>query len=62
MSTADEQPKPLVRLKGELKTPPLSTEARTEAGWLLRRLQDRELIGMPHSRLMPSIGPRCHEL
>jgi phage-related protein len=29
---------------------------------LLRLLQDGELIGLPRSRPMPSIGPRCHEL
>ncbi len=29
---------------------------------LLRQLQDGESLGMPHSRPMPSIGPRCHEL
>ena len=33
-----------------------------EAGFLLRRLQEGESLGMPHSRPMPSIGPRCHEL
>jgi phage-related protein len=33
-----------------------------EAGSLLRRLQDGEILGMPHSRPMSSIGPRCHEL
>ena len=33
-----------------------------EAGFLLRRLQDGESLEMPHSRPMPSIGPRCHEL
>jgi phage-related protein len=54
--------KPLVWLKGEVKSPPFSKEARLEAGHLLGRLQDGELIGMPHSRPMPSIGPRCHEL
>ena len=31
-------------------------------GTLLRRLQLGETLGMPHSRPMPSIGPRCHEL
>ncbi len=31
--------KPLVWLSGEVKTPPFSTEARLEAGFLLRRLQ-----------------------
>jgi phage-related protein len=54
--------KPLVWLHGEIRTPPFSGEARVEAGTLLRRLQEGELLGMPHSRPMPSIGPRCHEL
>ncbi len=47
---------------GEVKTPPFSAEARIEAGYLLRQLQAGQLIGMPHSRPMPSIGARCHEL
>lgn len=54
--------KPLVWLEGEIKTPPFSKPARIEAGTLLRRLQQGENIGMPHSRPMPSIGARCHEL
>src|SRR4051794_7167418 len=54
--------KPLVWLHGEVKTPPFSGEARVEAGTLLRRLQEGELLGMPASRPMPGIGPRCHEL
>ena len=54
--------KPLVWLRGEVKTPPFSTEARLEAGLLLRRLQRGEKLALPHSRRMPSIGPRCHEL
>ena len=29
---------------------------------LRRRLQRRDKIGLPHSRPMPSIGRRCHEL
>jgi phage-related protein len=28
----------------------------------LRRLQQGESLGLPASRPMPSIGPRCHEL
>jgi hypothetical protein len=32
------QDKPLVWLRGEIKTPPLSTNARLEAGFLLRQL------------------------
>lgn len=54
--------KPLVWLRGEVKTPPFSPAARVEAGVLLARLQRGELLGMPHSRPMPSIGRRCHEL
>ena len=54
--------KPLVWLHGEIKTPPFSQAARLEAGYLLRRLQRGEMLGMPHSRPMPSIGAGCHEL
>jgi phage-related protein len=54
--------KPLVWWEGEIKTPPFSSAARIEAGTLLRRLQLGENIGLPHSRPMPSIGRRCHEL
>lgn len=54
--------KPLVWLHGEIKTPPFTALARVEAGVLLRRLQRGELLGLPHSRPMPAIGPRCHEL
>jgi phage-related protein len=54
--------KPLVWLKGQVKTPPFSAEARLEAGYFLRLLQKGEKLGMPHSRPMPTIGPRCHEL
>jgi phage-related protein len=54
--------KPLVWLKGEVKTPPLGDAARVEAGFLLRRLQRGELLGLPASRPMPTIGSGCHEL
>src|SRR5258708_38665319 len=54
--------KPLVWVHGEIKTPPFSAEARIETGVLLRRLQRGELISLPHSRPMPSIGSRCYEL
>lgn len=54
--------KPLVWLKGEVKTPPFSHLARIEAGYLLRRLQMGESLGMPQSRPMPIIGANCHEL
>jgi phage-related protein len=54
--------KPIVWLKGEVKTPPFSRAARIEAGVLLRRLQKGESIALPHSRPMPDVGKRCHEL
>jgi len=54
--------KPLVWLHGQVKSPPFSGEARLEAGFLLRRLQNGEALEMPHSRPMPVIGSRCHEM
>src|ERR1019366_5847350 len=54
--------KPLVWLKGEVKTPPFSNQARLEAGLLLRRLQQGQGLSLPHSRPMPAIGRQCHEL
>jgi phage-related protein len=54
--------KPLVWFHGEVKTPPFSRAARLEAGFLLRKLQQGDMLSMPHSRPMPLIGPRCHEL
>jgi phage-related protein len=60
--TVSPKHKPLAWLHGEVKSPPFSTTARLEAGFLLRRLQRGDLLSMPHSRPMPNIGPRCHEL
>lgn len=54
--------KPIAWLHGDIKTPPFSEAARAEADYLLRKLQRGEVLTMPHSRPMPSIGPRCHEL
>ena len=54
--------KPLAWLYGQIKTPPFSPAARLVAGFLLRRLQGGEKLGLPHSRPMPSVGTRCHEL
>jgi len=53
---------PLVWMHAEVKSPPFSTEARLEAGFLLRKLQKGQVLGMPHSKPMPAIGERCHEL
>lgn len=54
--------KPLAWLHGEVKSPPFSLAARLEAGFLLRRLQRGEVLSMPESKPMPSVGKRCHEL
>ena len=58
----DSQDKPLVWLQSEVKTPPFSVSARVEAGYLLRLLQKGDKLSLPHSRPMPIIGARCHEL
>ena len=58
----ERKDKPLVWLHGEIKLPPFSKEARLEAGFFLRQLQNGERLSMPRSRPMPSIGARCHEL
>jgi len=60
MATSSD--KPLVWLHGEIKTPPFSQEARVEAGFLLRQLQQGAMLALPHSRPMPEIGRHCHEL
>jgi phage-related protein len=54
--------KPLVWLSAVVKSPPFYRDARLEAGFLLRKLQKGQMLEMPHSRPMPVIGERCHEL
>lgn len=54
--------KTLAWLHGEVKTPPLSTEARIETGYLLRQLQNGARLSLPHSRPMTTICSKCHEL
>ena len=39
--------KRLVRLQGEIKTPPISRSARIEAGFLLRQLQEGVKLALP---------------
>ena len=58
----ENENKPIIWLKGEVKTPPFSTKARLEAGFVLRKLQGGETLSMPISRPMPIIGSNCHEL
>ena len=59
---ARQPDKPLVWLHGEIRTPPFSETGRVEAGFLLRRLQQGEVLSLPHSRPMPTVGVQCHEL
>ena len=54
--------KPLRWLHSEVKSPPFIPTARLEVGWLLRRLQQGESLSLPHSRPLPGMGARCHEL
>lgn len=54
--------KHLIWLENKIETPPFSKQARMEAGFLLRKLQMGDKLTLPHSRPMPSIGKRCHEL
>jgi len=54
--------KPLVWLQTQIKTPPLSRNARVELGYYLRLVQQGVIPGMPHSRSMKNIGRACSEL
>ena len=62
MASVVGKDRPLAWLHGEVRTPPFSKAARIEAGYLLRELQRGRLLSMPHSRPMPAVGARCHEL
>ena len=53
--------KDLVFLVG-VNAPPLTSQGRREAGYYLNRVQEGEMLSLPVSRPMPSIGPRVHEL
>ncbi|MEY5031422.1 MAG: hypothetical protein RL354_453 [Planctomycetota bacterium] len=57
-----EPDRPLKWLHGQIRTPPFTRNARIEAGFLLRQIQDGFSVGLPRSRPMPAIGARCHEL
>jgi phage-related protein len=58
-SAADKE---LFWLTSKPTSPPLSSAARVETGFLLRKLQQGQSIGLPLSRSMPEIGKRCYEL
>jgi phage-related protein len=62
MRSVSPSDRPLVWLHGEIRTPPFSEMARIEAGYLLRLLQKGQVLTMPHSRPLPVVGVRCHEL
>jgi phage-related protein len=54
--------KKIIWLASEVKTPPFFQSTRIEVGFWLSQLQAKELLVMPVSKLMSSIGDRCHEL
>ena len=54
--------KVLVWLKTEIKTPPFSKEARIEAGYLLRLLQQGHNLSMPQSKKISDLCSRCYML
>lgn len=54
--------KPLVWLRGEIKTPPFTAEGRQEAGKLLRLVQEGEKLSMPQAEPLPDVGARCGAL
>lgn len=58
----EHRDRPLVWLDERVHTPPFSLAARIEAGKLLRLVQWGQTLEVPHSRPMPAIGPRVHEL
>ena len=62
MPLMSKNDKLLILLNAEIKSPPFSKAARLEAGFLIRPLQHGRLLGLPHSRPMPILGARCHEL
>ncbi len=55
--------KPLARFKGiQISTPPMGEKARREVGFLLGRVQDGEVLGMPQARPLPNIAAGLYEL
>ncbi len=58
----DASRRPIVWLRGEVRTPPFSAQARHHVGRSLSELQRGVMLTMPTSRPMAIIGPRVHEL
>ena len=54
--------KPLRWLADEVTVPPFSRDAALAVGALLEVVALGGMPTMPHSRPLPSVGPRCHEL
>ena len=54
--------KDVVWLGGEISIPPFSKKSKSEAGYLIRRLQLGESLSPPESKPMNNIGRNCHEL
>ena len=54
--------KPLVWLRREVRSPPLSRNARVQLGYRRRLLQEGMVLGMPHCRSLKAAGRSCYEL
>jgi phage-related protein len=54
-------PKRVEWLVDTWQSPPMGARARVAAGVLLKKVEHGIMVTMPHSRPMPSIGPRVHE-
>jgi hypothetical protein len=54
--------KPLALLDRGLERLDLSRVGRLRLAVLMERLREGEVLAMPESRPMPTIGPSCHEL
>lgn len=58
----NEGHKDLNIIGGVIRTPPMSVLGRAATGFYLRKLQAGEMLSLPISRPMPSIGASVHEL
>ena len=54
--------KPVVIFRADVPDPKMDVPTAEAINDLLRRLRSGEKLSLPHSRPMPSIGRRCHEL
>ena len=54
--------KPVVWITDKFSSPPFSSEARIKAGFLLRRLQQGEVLWPPDAMKLSDLCAKCYEL